>query len=153
MLSKKVIKHILLIIWCVVIFLFSSETSMSSDSRSRGITDTVVDIYENVSNNKLDAEKRIQVLDTLNHIIRKCAHFTIYLVLGVLSYSCFLEYSFSTRKTVLLSITFCIFYAISDEVHQLFISGRGGRVFDVVIDSLGSITGTFVYYLLRVLKK
>ena len=153
MLNKKVIKHILLIIWCIVIFMFSSETRTNSDSRSRGITDTVVGIYEKVSNEKIDDDKRIEVVDTLNHIIRKGAHFSIYLVLGILSYSCFLEYDFSTRKTIVFSITYCILYAISDEVHQLFISGRGGRLADVFIDSSGSITGTFVYYLLKVLKK
>ena len=32
-------------------------------------------------------------------------------------------------------------YAISDEVHQLFVPGRGGQVKDIVIDSAGAIVG------------
>jgi len=153
MLSKKIIKHILLISWCILIFVFSGEVSVDSNSRSLGITEKVVEIYERVFDKTLDEEKRVEIIDNLNYIVRKLAHFTIYLVLGVLAYSCFLEYNLSVSKTIVFTIIFCLFYAISDEVHQLFISGRSGRVFDVFIDSFGSITGTFVYYLLKVLKK
>lgn len=39
----------------------------------------------------------------------------------------------------------CILYAISDEVHQLFVPGRGGQVRDVIIDSAGAIAGILGY--------
>jgi VanZ family protein len=40
---------------------------------------------------------------------------------------------------------FCILYAISDEVHQLFVLGRGAQVVDVLIDSLGAFVGIGMY--------
>ena len=35
-------------------------------------------------------------------------------------------------------------YAITDELHQMFVSDRAARALDVLIDSAGSLTGTFV---------
>ena len=42
-----------------------------------------------------------------------------------------------------------ILYAITDEIHQLFVPGRSGRILDIGIDSLGVITGIFIYKLLE----
>ena len=35
-------------------------------------------------------------------------------------------------------------YAISDEIHQLFVPGRSGQVRDVLIDSAGSLLGIII---------
>lgn len=37
-------------------------------------------------------------------------------------------------------------YAISDEIHQLFVDGRHGTAVDVVIDSLGALTALLLIY-------
>ena len=39
------------------------------------------------------------------------------------------------------SIIVCALYAASDELHQLFISGRSGEIRDVVIDSIAASIG------------
>ncbi len=44
-------------------------------------------------------------------------------------------------KTVLYSWAFGTLYAITDEIHQLFIQGRSCEFRDVCIDSLGVLTG------------
>ncbi len=38
----------------------------------------------------------------------------------------------------------CIFYAVSDEFHQLFVPGRRGSAVDVLIDSAGASAGIFL---------
>lgn len=48
-----------------------------------------------------------------------------------------------------LSILICMLYACSDEIHQLFVSGRSGKVLDVCIDTFGSLMGIFIYNKLR----
>lgn len=48
-------------------------------------------------------------------------------------------------KGILLALLICILYAISDEIHQIFVPGRSGEIRDVVIDSSGSSTGILVY--------
>ena len=43
-----------------------------------------------------------------------------------------------------------ILYACTDEIHQLFIQGRAGQLKDVLIDTIGSLTGIYIY---KVVKK
>ena len=52
-----------------------------------------------------------------------------------------------------LSLLVCVLYAISDEVHQLFVPGRGAQVKDVLIDSAGAIVGVGLYLVIcRIMK-
>lgn len=43
------------------------------------------------------------------------------------------------------SIFFCFIYAITDEFHQTFITGRTGQFSDVIIDTIGASIGSIVY--------
>lgn len=47
----------------------------------------------------------------------------------------------SGRKAAWLALGLCILYAASDEFHQSFVPGRGPRVMDIGIDTLGSLVG------------
>ncbi len=47
------------------------------------------------------------------------------------------------------SVLFCFFYACSDEIHQLFVSARSGRVLDVFIDTCGACLGNGIVLLLK----
>jgi len=40
-------------------------------------------------------------------------------------------------------------YAIFDEIHQLFIRGRSGNIFDVGIDSIGIVAMALVLWILQ----
>ena len=40
----------------------------------------------------------------------------------------------------------CIIYAITDEIHQLFVDGITSRIFDVFVDSCGSLSSTMKMY-------
>lgn len=44
-------------------------------------------------------------------------------------------------------------YAVSDEMHQLFVEGRACRAFDVLVDSLGAAAGIIALYILMELYK
>lgn len=73
--------------------------------------------------------------------IRKTAHFSVYLLLGVLVMNALRRSGVIGLKAVALAIGICVLYAVSDEVHQLFVPGRGGQARDVLIDSAGAILG------------
>ncbi len=51
------------------------------------------------------------------------------------------------QRVISKSLIIGILYAISDEIHQLFVPGRSGKVTDVIIDSLGILTG-IVFFLI-----
>jgi len=49
------------------------------------------------------------------------------------------------NKYFLITVAVCFLYAISDEVHQYFVPGRACRVFDVIVDTSGSIFFCLVF--------
>jgi VanZ family protein len=70
---------------------------------------------------------------------RKGAHVFEYAVLAWLAYRFFaVQYPRETHRwLVMLTLAFVFAYGALDEVHQLFIFGRGARLTDVMIDGIG----------------
>jgi len=70
-------------------------------------------------------------------IERKGAHILEFFVLAYLFWKV-LNYSIADFKRRLsLVLLFSLFYAISDEFHQLFVFGREGKLSDIGIDFIG----------------
>lgn len=136
---KKAVPWLLAILWMSLIFFLSHQPVTKSNKLSTGITEKLVEIA-----GKMDSDKSFNI-KRLNHIIRKNAHFFAYLILGVLVLNGLKSSSIVGFKSILLAIFICVLYAICDEVHQLFVPGRGGQVRDVFIDSTGAITGVIIY--------
>ncbi|HHW71310.1 MAG TPA: VanZ family protein, partial [Clostridiales bacterium] len=80
---------ILVVIWMIVIFYFSSQPGGVSNSFSKNITELIVNFIANIINIPIDIAQ--QYLYSLNHIIRKIAHFTEYLILALLVINAFRE--------------------------------------------------------------
>jgi len=66
-------------------------------------------------------------------ILRKCAHMTEYAILAVLL--------FRALGSELTAILAGLAYAVSDEIHQHFVSGRHASPIDVAIDAAGLLLG------------
>ena len=132
---KKFINIGLLILWMIIIFVLSNDTGTASSNKSDGIASFISDIISFIDT------------DTLIFIIRKLAHFTEYLILGILFLNVLKDYNVVNTKIVIITILFCFSFAISDEVHQLFIQNRSGKITDILIDTLGSSIGVLMYYL------
>lgn len=71
-------------------------------------------------------------------IFKKTAHFVEYGILSTLIYRGLINYNVEKRKSIIFSILISAFYAITDEIHQSFVPGRGPAVRDVIIDILGA---------------
>ena len=72
-------------------------------------------------------EKYIEGID---FFVRKTAHFTEYMILGILWMLCLqsrMGNNVTLRKNMLFSVLASGLYAMSDEFHQLFVAGRAGR--------------------------
>jgi VanZ family protein len=126
-------------LWMALIFYLSHQPATESNELSRGITEAIVKKVEKIAPN---AEFDIR---SFNHIIRKNAHFFAYLVLGILVINALRRSGVSGYRGMRLALLICVLYAISDEVHQLFVPGRGAKVKDVLIDSAGASVGIGVY--------
>ena len=143
---KKILKIILIIICLVSIFMFSSDTGSSSSRKSDSL---IIRVIETVKGKHLNSLLRKKYIDTYVVFVRKSAHFTIYFLLGVFVLSLLKEYKILSFKLVFISTFLVFLYACSDEIHQLFVVGRSGEVFDVLLDSFGGFCDSCFYYLIR----
>lgn len=126
---------ILMLLWMFLIFLMSSFDATESTNQSNFIVNIITNIF------------KIENIELLSFIIRKLAHFTEYLILGLLVANMFTKNNIN--NLYLISIILCIIYATSDEIHQLFVPGRACQLRDILIDSIGSITGVYLYKLIN----
>lgn len=133
----------LVMLWMGLIFFFSHQPAIVSNELSTGITEKIVEVISRA----VPESKMNQV--NLNFIVRKGAHFGVYLVLGVLVANGLISCNRSKVSTILLSLLICVLYAISDEFHQLFIPGRSGEVRDVLLDSAGALVGIVLINVIR----
>lgn len=132
---RKKLPWLLVILWMTMIFYLSHQPATETNGLSKEITKKIVKAVEKIAPDvDLDSV-------SFNHIVRKNAHFFSYLVLGILVMNGLRSSGVSGYRIIVFALGICILYAISDEVHQLFVPGRGGRVTDVFIDSAGAAIG------------
>lgn len=143
MLNRKkltmILSWIMLFLWMFLIFNLSAQVADESRGLSNGVVDYIIKTVENV-NPEIELN-----IENLSHIIRKCAHFTVYLILGSFATNALKKSEITGRRVFVSALLFCVLYAMSDEFHQLFVLGRSGEVKDVVIDSVGSVVGIWIY--------
>ena len=141
----KYIKCIIAIICCIIIFSFSAVPATASTKQSKGLTYNVIKL---LNGNKLTEKELVKLTKRVNPVIRKIAHFSIYMILAIFTYMFIEELNIKSksekerlRKNILYTCIFCIIYAIFDEIHQIYVPGRTGKAIDVIIDTLGACTG------------
>lgn len=150
--AKKITLWAAVILWMTVIFAFSAQPAVQSDELSMGLAEKILQFIEMIraipAFSGIDGTALAGVIAAANYYVRKTAHFTAYAILGVLLYNLMASYGMKRGKAVLLSAVVCLVYAITDEVHQLFVPGRAGQIRDVLIDFSGSLSALGVTYLL-----
>lgn len=147
---KKIIKLLLVLIVMATIFMFSSDNDSESDKKSDGF---IVRTSEFLLNRKLTDKEKGMYIGKYVVIVRKTAHFTLYFLLGLFFISFLKEFDLNNKKLIIYTIIFVFIYACSDEIHQLFISGRSGEILDVIIDTMGGVTSSIIYTNFRVRRK
>ncbi len=142
----KVVKICFLVLWMALIFSFSNQKDVDSSKISDSFIDrTVVKIYK-IFNENITKEKENEIIEKYTYPIRKFAHYTLYFILGILSFLVVKDYSIN-KKLIIYSLLICFLYACSDEFHQLFIIGRSASIKDVIIDTFGSFCSISIFYI------
>ena len=142
---KKILSLVLLITWMITIFVFSHQQGTGSSKTSEKVSEFIVnvcDIREQLSN-----EEKNELIEIINPVIRKVAHLTIYTIGGFLIIN--LIHIQKDRKEIFYSGIVGVLYAITDEIHQLFIEGRSGRIEDIIIDSIGIFLGIYIFLFIK----
>ena len=130
-----------------MIFCMSAEDRAESGDRSGEIADAVVDVVYPDFEQRPVAEQE-SIFQKVHKFIRKLAHFSEFALLGFLT--AFLVVHLAARFSRLTAIlqwlapaAFCLAYAASDEIHQMF-TERGPAVTDVLLDFAGAMCGILV---------
>lgn len=152
----KYVKCIIAIICCIIIFSFSAVPATASTKQSKGLTYNVIKL---LNGNKLSERDLEKLTKKINPVIRKIAHFSIYMILAIFTYMFIEELNTKSksekerlRKNIVYTCIFCVIYAIFDEIHQIYVPGRTGKAIDVIIDTLGSCMGISILLLNNSLK-
>lgn len=147
----KIIFGILVFIWMITVFNFSNQPAETSTNTSGNTIKAIINIFPNIR--KLEENEKEQIVSNLQPIVRKLAHFSIYTLGGLLIYNFINTYDIVNKRKMIYSFIIGGVYAITDELHQLFIPGRSCEIRDVCIDSSGVIIGICIIVLLIKFRK
>ena len=140
---KKIVAPILLVAWMGLIFYMSSQQGGESSSLSNKIVSKLFSLFPFLGD---PHDEKADAFLTFSLIVRKGAHFTEYLILAVLAFF-FISSYYVCMGSYLFSWGFATIYAITDEIHQTFVSERVGAVLDVCVDSAGALFGVVLVFL------
>ena len=138
--SRNYFRWGLVIVWMMGIFLLSNQRATASSDLSGVITKWLYGVAE-----RIFPETAFD-FSMLSFIVRKAAHFFAYLILGSLVMNGFRGKELPANKWLGRAVIVCVLYAISDEIHQLYVPGRSGEVKDVLLDSVGALIGIGIYF-------
>ena len=148
--KKVIILGIMIILWMGLIFYMSSNTGEDSGGISGDIVKYVISTFDKITNASQETVKyheSREFMDKANYYFRKTCHFGEYMILSILLISFIISLDkFIIIKCSLYSSLISIFYACTDEFHQLLVPGRGASIKDIIIDSFGALFGIIVVY-------
>ena len=148
--NKSVVWFIITIVWMTVIFCFSAQPADVSTDTSLHVGMTIGKMSV-PDFSKLPKEEQMDYAKKIEFPVRKMAHATEYAILGCLLTN--LCRSLSMKKAYMWSWLMGSAYAATDEFHQLFVPGRSGQITDVMLDSVGCLTGCLLIYLILCIVK
>lgn len=151
--NKNILKHIIrymliiyIIMLCYNIYKFSSEPGGKSTQTSEGITEIFLDVFAN--GKEMSEPEKTQKIHNLEVPVRKSAHFSLYMNLGILTMCCALTFKWCKAYKFDISEAFVFLYACSDEFHQLFVPGRSGEFADIALDTVAASLGILMVLLI-----
>jgi VanZ family protein len=140
----------ILLFWTAIVLYFGTRNAVVSSKQARWAynvlkkIDQVLDLSEttffkkirNVLNRLWFGNKKMPTVE----LVRKSAHFGLYMVLGIVSFWFAFTYSHKLLMAVLVSVSLPALVASLDEYLQQF-RGRGASLNDIMIDVSGALTG------------
>lgn len=141
--NKNILKHVIryiliicIIVLCCKIFALSSQDGGVSAGTSRQFTEILL--------KTLGLECNDRTIEIINPVIRKVAHFSVYMLLGFLTMCTCETFKWQRVYKFDFSTMFAFVFACTDELHQRFVPGRSGELVDVCLDTVGAMIGVII---------
>ena len=145
-----IFSYLALLAWMIFIFIMSAQTGAVSGNTSGGLINTLCNIII-PDFKELDELQKSEIISKLSLPIRKFAHVTEFFILSILINTTVIQSKRNislSLKSSAISFALGVFYAVTDEIHQLFVPGRAGTAVDVLIDSIGILFGCLMFSLI-----
>ena len=137
---RKKIFLILAILWMAIIFSFSAKNADESTKESNAVGMFLGSIVYSDFGEWTEEEQQV-FAETWDHPVRKCAHMTVYAILGFFLVGAGYDGRENCRRAMGRAFRIAALYAATDELHQYFVPGRACMFTDVCIDSFGALLG------------
>lgn len=141
--NKNILKHVIryiliicIIVLCCKIFALSNQDGGVSAGTSRQFTEILL--------KTLGLECNDRTIEIINPVIRKVAHFSVYMLLGFLTMCTCETFKWQRVYKFDFSTMFAFVFACSDELHQRLVPGRSGEFADVCLDTVGAMLGVLI---------
>ena len=145
---KYIFRYLLVIGVCGLIYWFSSNDGSRSSVQSGRVVALIQRILS-IDTSVMEYHYRLAFNDLMSIAVRKAAHFSVFMLLGGLSYYALFPVK-SRGLRLIFAVMFCTLYACTDELHQTMVSDRAGLMSDVFIDAAGALLGAFIFLVLGV---
>jgi VanZ family protein len=140
---KRFIPWLFVILWMGIIFFLSAQTAAESSGLSGQTIRALIPIFMPEFIDMSQVQQN-EIVANLQHLVRNIAHILIYSVLGVLCICALISYKFKLKVKIFATLVICTVYAATDELHQLFVDGRGFQFSDIFLDFCGAFLGVLV---------
>jgi VanZ family protein len=143
----KAILWFLVLVCAGIIFAFSNQPASESKATSKSVTEKIIDLSPKLR--QLPPEEKKEIVNKFNTQVRKYAHFALFAIFGALVLMLLFSYKIEHFRAWLISVLISLLYAISDEIHQIFVPCRAFEVQDIFIDLIGIIIGSSIIALIK----
>ena len=137
---KKCLCWFLVILWTGIIFFLSSQTAPESNGLSGETIRALVTVFMPGYAGMSSLQQSV-IVASLQHVVRNAAHVLVYVILSILCMSALLQHELKTKVRIFATLAICGGYALTDELHQLFVTGRAFELTDLGLDLTGTLIG------------
>ena len=111
----KIVKVFIVLFCMFTICMLSADDNNESNKKSDGL---IIKACKILVRKDLSEKEQQTYIDKYVTFVRKSAHFTIYLLLGLSIISLIKEYRQIDIKSLIIALMISVLYAVSDEIHQ-----------------------------------
>lgn len=135
---KRYVRWIPVVIVMSIIFYFSHAPAVISSQTSAATTSTMLGLFKKW----FGVNPFSQIMaNSLEVIIRQVAHVVEFMLLAMTFYYAYYSQVKSRKRMIWITLFFSIGYAVTDEIHQIFIPGRAAELVDIITDACGAAVG------------
>lgn len=144
LLKKNVLYWLFVILWMLIIFLFSAQAGDDSGDTSASFIRILARIFCG-DFDALSLNEQSRIIEEWQFFVRKAGHFSEYALLAALFSNALRFYKLKKPAAFSIAIGASALYAVTDEVHQYFVPDRACSAADVLIDTSGALFGALIF--------